>query len=278
MIGEKIAAIQLSAEAGQIGRDQESAQIAALHRQEMQEQLAALDVTYQSQQSALARQLALEDQGSAAYEAILDRETSLAARHTAEVTRLTADGLRQQDNERRADLARLKQEWDGAVNPVVSAFTSGLLKMAEGTQSFAQTMRAIGGQIASDFVTRVIDPMIERWLWKEGQQLLATITGSAQKNVVTAASLAAGTAADAFANLEPPRRRSTRRRPSPAQSRRSRRSLSSALRLRRASPLKWPRWRRLPAVSTSRLAPTRSPSSTLRRWCFRRVWRTRCDR
>jgi hypothetical protein len=200
VFAEKIAALQLAAEAGQISRTQESAQIAALHQKEIQDQLATADAIYQIQQGALEKKLALHAQGTAAYASILDQEASLAAREIAEVTRLTADGLRQQDNDRRADLAKLKQEWDSAINPLVSSFTSGLLKMAEGTQSFAQTMRTIGGQIANDFVSRVIDPMIEKWLWKEGQQLLATITGAAQKNTATTASLAAGAAADASAS------------------------------------------------------------------------------
>lgn len=196
VLAEKIAAIEESAEAGQISRTQESSEIEALHQQEVQDQLAAADKIYQIQQGALQQRLALYKDGSAAYKSVLDREASLAERQVDLITRINADGLRQQDNDRRADLVRLKQEWDSAINPLVASFTSGLLKMAEGTQTFAQTMRALGGQIADDFLTRVIDPMIEKWLWKEGQQLLATITGGAQKNAAMAASLAAGTAAD----------------------------------------------------------------------------------
>jgi hypothetical protein len=85
--------------------------------------------------------------------------------------------------------------WDAAVNPVVHTFTTGFLAMAEGTKSFAQVMRQIGQQILEEFIAQVIDKMIEKWLWKEASQTVATILGGQHRAASDAAASAQSTVA-----------------------------------------------------------------------------------
>jgi hypothetical protein len=95
-----------------------------------------------------------------------------------------AEHERQQHELDAIDQASLKQVqkiWGSIVDPMVSKFTSGLVQMAEGAKSFAQVMRGIGQQLLDDFISKVIDPMIEKWLWKELGQSIATRVGVAER-------------------------------------------------------------------------------------------------
>jgi hypothetical protein len=192
VLGAKVAAIQEAAAAGEIGANQESAQIQRLRDQALQDELDAANRSYQIQQGALAQRLTLYAKDTPAYQAVLEKEAALAEQYSDLITKLKADGLKQQDDARRADLVKLKQEWDGAVNPLVSSFTNGLMQMAEGTKNFAQVMRSMGQQILNDFLSKVVDPMIEKWLWKEGRQTAASLLGVAQRTTAEGVAVSAG--------------------------------------------------------------------------------------
>jgi hypothetical protein len=75
-----------------------------------------------------------------------------------------------------AELKTFKKEWDGAVNPMVSSFTHGLLQMAEGTKTLRQGLLNIGQSIVNDFISKVINPMVERWIW--GEVIKSGVTSS----------------------------------------------------------------------------------------------------
>jgi hypothetical protein len=80
-----------------------------------------------------------------------------------------------------------RRAWDGVVDPLVHTFTSGLVKMAEGTRTFGQVLKSLGQELLNDFITKVIDPMLERWLWKELGQTAATAAGVAQRSAANTA-------------------------------------------------------------------------------------------
>jgi hypothetical protein len=71
-------------------------------------------------------------------------------------------------------LKQLQQSFSRFVDPLVSSFTSGLVKMAEGTESFRQVMLQLARQLLDDFVRNVVDKKIEAWLWSEYEQVAAS--------------------------------------------------------------------------------------------------------
>lgn len=81
-------------------------------------------------------------------------------------------------------------------NAMVSSFTSGLLKMAEGTQTFGQLVRGLGNQMAQNFLKTVVDPMISGWLRGIQAQITATIFGKAKVAAVNSAAAAQNAAID----------------------------------------------------------------------------------
>jgi hypothetical protein len=95
-------------------------------------------------------------------------------------------------------MAKAQKAFGDIVNPMVGSFTHGLLEMAEGAKSFGQEMRQMGQQILNDFVSKVIDPMIEKWLWKEARQVAATIAGNQAR---VAADAAGATESDSISLL-----------------------------------------------------------------------------
>ena len=94
-----------------------------------------------------------------------------------------------------------KAKWDAAVSPMVHSFTSGLLEMARGTRSFAQVMTQMGVQMVNDFVAKVVDPMVERWLWGEAGKTVATVAGTRTRTTAEAAGHAQGLAIHAAASI-----------------------------------------------------------------------------
>jgi hypothetical protein len=120
------------------------------------QQLASLQAA-----STQAQVTAIEAAGGASVEA--------NAHTTAEIARLWADLAKAQDQ----DQTQLAEHWKRAISPVVSSFSEGLLKMAEGTRTFAQEVRAVGQSLLQDLL-RVIDRMVSNWVAGEMAQLAAT--------------------------------------------------------------------------------------------------------
>jgi hypothetical protein len=104
---------------------------------------------------------------------------SLAGLKSALETAMSPSAQLAAANKKAAD--DFKKSWDGAVDPVVSNFTRGMVQMAEGSKSFGQVMRGVGQQILNEFVSQVVNKMLEAWLWKELGQTAATQVGVAQR-------------------------------------------------------------------------------------------------
>lgn len=85
-----------------------------------------------------------------------------------------------------AELKKFQRDWNSAVNPMVSTFTHGLLQMAEGTKTLRQELLIIGQQIANEFVSKVINPMVEGWIWSEATKSGVTSSESAFRKGVQA--------------------------------------------------------------------------------------------
>ncbi|HUO12652.1 MAG TPA: hypothetical protein VMU37_07840 [Caulobacteraceae bacterium] len=89
----------------------------------------------------------------------------------------------------------------GQVDPMVATFTGGLVKMAEGTKTFGQVLASVGRTMLNDFVSKVINPMIEQWITKEITQTAQTVAGlgtrSAAQATAAISDIAAGKAAAA---------------------------------------------------------------------------------
>ncbi|HLY78215.1 MAG TPA: hypothetical protein VKQ70_02505 [Caulobacteraceae bacterium] len=201
VLAEKISAVQVAAAAGTISAGQEASQIASLRQQEGQDELDAANRSYQIQQGALDQRLALYAKDSAAYENVLDKEAVLAEQYSDQITKIKANALKQQDEARKADFTKMRQEFDAAVSPLVSSFNSGLLKMAEGTQTFAQTMRGLGDAILQDFL-KIIDKMVTQWIVGQIMQLAISRTTTAAQVDLHETAHTQITASNVAANLK----------------------------------------------------------------------------
>lgn len=94
-----------------------------------------------------------------------------------------------------------KRQWDRSVGGIVKSFGDGLLKMAEGTESFGQLMRSIGQKIATDWVNN-ISKMVSDWLRGIAQQVMATQAGETAKNAAKRVGAAQGLAIDGLASMK----------------------------------------------------------------------------
>jgi len=76
------------------------------------------------------------------------------------------------------------KSWTHAITGVTQSFSSGLIKMAEGHESFAKVLSTTGNKILNDFVNGVIDKQVEAWIVGESKQLMATQAGQAILNML----------------------------------------------------------------------------------------------
>jgi hypothetical protein len=136
------------------------------------ERLNPLVAQLQQQQAEAAKHSA-EEQKRATDEMVRDVLKSLD-----EEIRAHKEAVRKMEEEQRRALAELKRDFSQIANPLVSSFISGFLRMAEGAQNFATTLRQIGQQILNDAV-RFTDMIVEKWLWSQTEKVLATERGQA---------------------------------------------------------------------------------------------------
>lgn len=68
------------------------------------------------------------------------------------------------------------EDFKRSLDQTVSAFTKGMLQMAEGTKSFGQVMRNIGQQMLNDLL-RVVDQQVDSWAWGVTERVLASSQG-----------------------------------------------------------------------------------------------------
>jgi hypothetical protein len=76
------------------------------------------------------------------------------------------------------------KSWTRAITGVTQSFSSGLIRMAEGHESFAKVLSNTGNKILTDFVDGVIDRKVEAWIVSESKQLMASQAGQALLNAL----------------------------------------------------------------------------------------------
>ena len=196
-IAEQIAAVKEQFQDGDIGRAQEWAEIEALHAKEAAAEEVAAQKTYQASLTALNEKIALDKADGVSTETLEAQKLALWMDYYSKLAQLSANAARQQVQDQTAAM----KEMQAQISPYVSAFTSGMLQMAEGTRSFQQVMLSMGQRILEDFVSKTIDPMVTKWVAGMAQQAIATVTGQAAKNAALAAGTATGMGIQATANI-----------------------------------------------------------------------------
>ncbi len=169
-------------------------QIAALRAQEAQAEEAAAANEFNVEAVGVAQRLAQEKQGSAEWLADLAKLQTAWQQLQDQLTKIQQGALKQREADQAAEMKKLQQQFDSVVSPIVSTWTQGMLQMAEGAKSFQQVMLSIGNQVLNDFVGKVIDPMIESWLWGQARQTVATLVGVSQRTTAEAVGASAGNA------------------------------------------------------------------------------------
>jgi len=198
---DQLAAVKQLYDLGELSARSYAARVDALHKQDTAEQLAALQQQLTQISTNYATQLTIRGQTdaqlSAADQKYLDDFMAVQAK-IAEVTRA---GNRQLVADQNDAILKLKAQWDGFVNPMVTTFTDGLLKMAEGTRTFRQVMLDLGQNLLQD-MTRNVAKLVERWLWGELGRKLATTAANDQILASNEKAGTEGVAINALSNLK----------------------------------------------------------------------------
>lgn len=127
---------------------------------------------------------------------------NLFSQYQGQLVQLNAQGLAQQNADSDKAVAQFKKQWDKAVDPMVASVSRGFVQMAEGSKSFQQVMRQVGEQILNTYVSSVINPMLEKWLWKETGQTTATAMGVTQRTAAEKTGSAQSIAVSGAAGLK----------------------------------------------------------------------------
>ena len=188
----QLAAVKQLYDLGQISAGSYFARVEALHRQDTSAQVAALRQQLAEINASYAAESAMK--GLSVDEAIALDDKYLAARLAVEdrIAAAVQAGAARQLSDANAAVLKMKHQFDGLVDPMVSSFSSGLMKMAEHAETFRQFMLRIGQQVLDDFVSKVVDKEVEQWLWGVTRKVAATVTGNAVIGASNAQASAAG--------------------------------------------------------------------------------------
>jgi len=175
----QLAALKQLYDLGQVGAQSYFSQVRALRQQDTAQQVAALRGQLAEINANYAAESAMK--GMTVEQAIALDDKYLAARMAVErrIAAATEAGNRQWTADTNAAILKIKSQFDGFVDPMVSGFSSGLLKMAEGGETFRKMMLQIGRQMLEDFVNNVVDKQVEKWLWGVTAQVVASTQGQA---------------------------------------------------------------------------------------------------
>ncbi|MDR3508435.1 MAG: hypothetical protein P4L64_11105 [Caulobacteraceae bacterium] len=205
---EQIEGVKQAESQAVITEQQAHDQVNALTQAQQAFEIEAADKVRDAKIAATKAVLLVASKESADYDAALSQLVTAAQEaenaKTAAVNRGTAaraayDARAAAADKQAADDYRAR--WDKAINPIVETFTQGLVKMAQGTQTFAGLMKSIGQQILNNF-TKLAEDMLKKWLWKEVGQILASKLGIAQRQTAEEAGHAKSLATDGEATLK----------------------------------------------------------------------------
>lgn len=163
---------------------------------------------YEDNYQALEQELALYDEGSVQYAAVLNKETILTAQYFANQEKLSAQGAQ-------ATADAQKKAWDSVFNTIDKDLDTMLQGVLQGTQTWQQAMAKLFDNLALSFIEDIAK-MTVRWIAFEAlgvgsnpfakysddiSKLITLITGmgaaTTATTVATTASAAATTAAGA---------------------------------------------------------------------------------
>jgi hypothetical protein len=197
----QLAAVKQLHDLGEISAQSYFSRIEALQQQDTSAHVAALRAQLAEISANYAAESAMK--GMTVEQAIALDDKYLAARMVVEqkITAAMQAGNRQLIADQNDAILKVKAQWDGFVDPMVTTFSDGLLKMAEGTRTFRQVMLDLGQNLLQD-MTRSVAKLVEQWLWGEIGRKLATI--ETNNSIVASNSTAAtqSTSINALANLK----------------------------------------------------------------------------
>lgn len=156
---------------GVISRADATAKILTLIQQQKDAAIQAAELERSARETADDLIMARSDRGTSQYrDALADKlkaEAEFNAQRVA-ADKVASDAIQAQT---RKDADAFKQEWDkalksweSAVKPFVSTFSQGIEQMITGAKSFGQVMAQVGSQILNDFVSKLIEPMVTKWI------------------------------------------------------------------------------------------------------------------
>jgi hypothetical protein len=197
----QLAAVKQLHDLGEISAQSYFSRIEALQQQDTSAHVAALRAQLAEVSANYATESAMK--GMTVEQAIALDDKYLAARLAVEqkIAAAMQAGNRQLIADQNDAILKVKAQWDGFVDPMVTTFSDGLLKMAEGTRTFRQVMLDLGQNILQD-MTRSVAKLVEQWLWGEIGRKLATI--ETNNSIVASNSTAAtqSTSINALGNLK----------------------------------------------------------------------------
>jgi hypothetical protein len=171
-VASKLAAIEMEeqlikqdAAMKRITWEEEAASILALERKKLE-----------IKRESLAQQMALEGTSK------LDK-LKLQGEEAVAVTALDKkrlDFFREAENKRAQILKEKQKEIEGYVQPFVQGFSGGIKKMLDGTITFGQAIKGMGGMIRDAFAD-MIGQMVTNWIKKLAEMLAAWVTNLAQE-------------------------------------------------------------------------------------------------
>lgn len=156
---------------GVISRADATAKILTLIQQQKDAAIQAAELERSARETADDLIMARSDRDTSQYrDALADKlkaEAEFNAQRVA-ADKVASDAIQAQT---RRDADAFKQEWDkalksweSAVKPFVSTFSQGIEQMITGAKSFGQVMAQVGSQILNDFVSKLIEPMVTKWI------------------------------------------------------------------------------------------------------------------
>ena len=161
------------------------------HQESSQQETAALldleNQKYAVQSEALAKEMALYDQSSAAYRKLLEQQEKDTDAHNAAMQEIANKGAEQ-----------TQQEWEQAFRQIDSSINSSIMGMIKGTTTLQQAFTKVADQMVSSMITAILQ-MGERWIANELLKTAATEAGNAARAASDAAGAAGGLAAEAAA-------------------------------------------------------------------------------
>lgn len=198
---DQIAAADAAEKAGTMSAAVGLAAKAAIHAQEFEAERQALKTQIALQLEGLNAEQALLPLYSDAWNAIEDQKIEIARTFWSKMRVLSAQGWSQENADARAALAQLQATWHAAIDPMVSNFTGGLVKMAAGMKSFRSVVLGELSMIGQAWLNN-INRVLSDFIVGEATKAAVSRMSVAQRTAFEAAGAEQGVAINALANMK----------------------------------------------------------------------------